>query len=295
MDMKLVIIAIFLPVLVYCENKMLIKTMCGDLQEEMVINNMPEYRSGVRLNACIKAGSYSLVQTQAVIYEADAQCSMYTLKYFNSSTCSSGSLFQTDPPHLMDGSSCYESKYIYACGTIADVSVNEYSGIVQYGYEDDICGTLDYFMQYGCATDASECINLEPFGAPDSAKVYCNGGNGSTIHYGGTYECDVDPVISSRPEESCAPYEDGVDDQFSQGAVFFTATATRSISCSNDSNDDDSGTPLFAIILLIIAGFVVIGAVVVYYYYFKTKQDVEMPSVSQIESPLGHSTGNAGK
>jgi hypothetical protein len=284
-----------IPSFVISENKMLIKTMCGELKDEMAVNNMPDYRSGVRLNACIKSGSYSLPQLQAVVYESDSSCSTYSLKYYNSTVCSAGNLFLTDPPQLMDGTTCVSDKYIYQCGTIDDISVNEYSGIVQYGYEDAICGTLDYFMQYGCVTDASECINLEPFGAPDSAKVLCSAGNGTTIHYGGTFYCDSEPVISSRPEDTCVPYEEGTDDQFSQGGVFFTGTTMRQIACSDLSSkeeDDDKTFMTDAVIPLIVGCAGVAAAVfggVILFQIGASKRSNAKPPISEIESPMGGS------
>ena len=151
-------------------------------------------------------------------------------------------------------------------------------------------------MQYGCATDASECINLEPFGAPDSAKVLCSAGNGTTIHYGGTFDCDNEPIISSRPEETCVPYEDGTDDQFSQGGVFFTGTTMRQIACSDLSSEEDDDDKTFmsdAAIPLIIASVCVAAVVLGGLIGFKigtSKRANTNPPVSEIESPMGGST-----
>lgn len=267
-------------------NKMMIKTMCGTLQQEMAINNMPEYRSGIRLNACIQASAYSLPQTKAVIYEADSTCQSFVIQYYNSTSCETKYLFRTDPPQVMDSTICVKDQYIYECGTIDDVSVNDYSGIMQYGYEDSICGTLDYFMQYGCKTDASECIDLEPFGAPDSAQVLCNGGNGTTISYAETYTCDTDAISSTRPVDTCSPFVPGIDDQFSQGNVYFTGTTTRMILCSHSSDDDQKELSSLGL-GLIIAGSILFCALVFglgYAIYTRKADDSIMKS--EIENPV---------
>jgi hypothetical protein len=276
--------------LVSAENKMMIKTMCGSLQEEMVTNNMPEYRSGIRLNACIQASAYSLPQTQSVSYIADSTCESFVIQYFNSTECNSQNLIRSDPPQVMDESICVKDQYIYECGTIDDASVDDYSGIMQYGYEDSICGTLDYFMQYGCETDASTCINLEPFGAPDSARVLCSSGNGTTIHYGSSYTCDTEPIVSSRPVETCAPFVAGVDDQFSQGNIYFTSTTTRQILCSHVSHSDNDSDGVSDVTLgLAIAGSIVFCFVLLAFITFLIRRKSttnEKGTGSEIENPV---------
>ena len=104
--------------------------MCGDLQTAMTGNGMSEYISGVSLNECIQSGARSLPETKAVIYESDTECSSYSIKYFNSSICSPEYLIRTDPPLLMDGTTCVNNKYIFSCGTV-EAGVYQYDGITQ--------------------------------------------------------------------------------------------------------------------------------------------------------------------
>jgi hypothetical protein len=278
---------------VRAQNKMMIKTMCGSLQAEMVPNNMPEYVSGIRFNACIQAGAYSLPQTRAVLYEADLACTSFVIKYYNGTECSSEHLIRTDPPQALDESICFNDQYTFKCGTIDDVSVDAFSGIMQYGYEDSICGTLDYFMQYGCETDASTCLNLEPFGAPDSARVLCSAGNGSTIHYGSSFTCDTEPIISSRPVETCVPFVEGIDDQFSQGNIYFTRTTMRQVLCSqtskdNDGDDESKGVSEVALALIITSSvlffFVCVWRLLSLYRRHTTNAD--KGTISEIENPV---------
>ena len=161
----------------------------------------------------------------------------------------------------MDGTTCVNDKYVFACGTEVDVNsmIDDYTGIMQYGYEDESCSSLDYYMQYGCAVDAEECIDLEPFGAPDSAKVYCSAGNASTLHYGGNFDCAGSPDISNVPVDTCDSFTSGIDDLFSQGDVLFVGTSTRKIFCTSGGSNDDDDTLSLAIVAAIVL-CIIVGA-----------------------------------
>lgn len=252
----------------------LLRTMCGDLQKEMAENGMFEYRSGLLLNHCIQASSFSLPMTQSVYYLSDSSdCSAYTLRYFNDSSCSPANLFREDPAQVMDGISCVGDSYIFTCTTLDLIDVNDYSGIIQYGYEDNSCSSVTYFMQYGCSTDGETCISLQPFGARDSAQIVCSEMNGTTIHYGGNYNCSGEPVISSTPVDTCDPYTPGIDDMFSQGSVFFTGTETRKIVCSHSNKKDESsnGHTIGMIVLVCVLGFVLFVSIAGGFFYFRKK------------------------
>jgi hypothetical protein len=266
------------------ENILMIKTMCGDLQVQMAANGMDEYISGVALNQCIQTGSYSNPQLQAVIYKSDDFTS-FAIKYYNNTICDEQYMFAEDLPIEMDGT-CVGSSYYYTCGTLSDISLNDYSGIMQYGYEDETCSNLLYFMQYGCDTDGVTCISLEPFHAPDSAKILCSDGNGTTIHYSG-YSCEGEAISSSQPVDTCVSYTNGLDDQFSQGSIYFSDTLKRQISCFEASKNDDNSnrftsTEIAVLSVFCIFGlFSVIGCVI--YWHHKSKMTDE-DEVSIIEA-----------
>lgn len=247
------------------KDKFMIKSMCGELKNEMTVNGMNEYISGVVLDSCVVAGAYSLPITKSVIYQSDDSCSQFSIKYFSDTSCSDEFFIKNDSAIAMDGLTCVDDSYEYSCGNVDDIDLNTFSGITQYGYQDETCSNLSYFMQYGCETDAQICISLQPFGAPDSARILCSDGNATTMSYAG-YECADDPIASSRPVDTCVPFTYGLDDQFSQGNIYFTGTQKREITCmagtsenTNNDNESNNSKLILAIILPIVGIIFILG------------------------------------
>lgn len=266
----------------------LLRTMCGNLQNEMDMNGMFEYRSGLLLNTCIIGSSFSLPMTQSIYY-LNNDCSSYTLQYYNDSSCSPANLFREDPPQAMDGVTCVGDSYIFTCTTLDKINVNDYTGILQYGYEDTSCSTVSYFMQYGCGIDGETCINLAPFGARDSAEIVCSDSNGTTIHYGGNYNCSGEPVVSSTPVDTCEPYTPYIDDMFSQGSVYFTGTQTRKILCSHSSkNNEDSNNQIVVVAVVVCVGTLILVSAIagVFYWRKRAQKGTTQSHGMTIESPF---------